>query len=236
MISSCFLFLIAGCAMQGCANGEAREGIVINIDTGESISDVYVVGQWNKGGTERTVCFQIDMTRTDGFGKYSLPAPRFIGGSWFEDKNLTLLAHKKGFRQLQYGRDGSYLDPGSSGVIQMETLSADLDESTKQLGILREMARNMICNTAGDSPGNVAEVYQALYEEALEYASDSESESILFLRKQVEQFELGPGKASERYQASLRRLKSKEEEQPAPEVRVIEHADQEARGTARINE
>jgi len=236
IFTSCFWFLIAGFAMQGCANSESREGVVIDIDTGEPISDAYVVGQWSKGGTERTVCFQIDMTKTDSSGKYSLPAPRFIGGSWFEDKSLTVLAHKKGFRQIQYGSDGAYLDPGRSGVVQMEMLGADPNESSKRLEILREMARNMTCNTAGDSPGNVAEVYHALYEEALEYAGETESESILFLRKQVEKYELGPEKASERYQAGLRRLKGEEEAQATPEIRVIEHVDQEARGAARINE
>jgi hypothetical protein len=210
--------------------------MVVDLETDEPISDAFVVGQWSKSGTERTICFQLDMTRSDDSGRYRLPAPRIIGGSWLEDKNLTLLAYKKGFRQRQYGSDGSYLNPGRDGVIQMEKLKGELEEPIKRIEILREVARNITCHPAGENTNNVADIYRALYEEALEYAGGKETEGLLFLREQVEQFELGYEKASERYRASLRSLMDKKKEQHAPEVRVIEHTDQTARGATRINE
>lgn len=228
--------LFACSAMFGCAGCSPHEGMVVDANTGEPIRDAFVIGQWSQSGYERTICFHLDMTRSDASGKYRIPALPMTDGSWLEDNSLALHAYKKGYRQQWYGTDGKFIDPDKVGVIRLERLKVELVTPEKHIEILREQARQISCRSAGDSKINVAEFYQALYDEALGYTGDRETEDILFLREKVEQYEFGYAGASQRFQAGLRNLKKNEQPQHLPEVRVIEHTDQTARGAIHANE
>jgi len=221
----------------GCADRSSREGRVVDAKTGVPISDAFVIGQWSKSGVERTICFHIDMTNSDDSGQYRLPALWIADIPWFEEKNLTILAYKKGYRQIWNDEDGKYTNPASTGVIKLEILEDQFKAPDERVEFLREQAGQITCGSAGESENNVMEIYRALYKEALEYTSGRiETESILLLRMNVEEYDIGYDQAIERYQAGLRNLKNQKKAQQAPEVRVIEYTDSAVGSAAQSDE
>lgn len=176
------------------------------------------------------------MTKSDASGKFRIPALGIRNDSWFEDERLTLSAYKRGYRQQWYGVDGKFINPEKSGVIRLEKITEEAVTLDERIEILREEARQINCYSAGDSRNNVTGFYRALYGEALEYAGDRQTEGVLYLREEVEEYELGYEKAFERYQAGLRVLENIDKPKSIPEVTVIEHTDLTARGTVHASE
>jgi len=221
--------LLSACdALFGYASGDAQEGVVVDAETGEPVSDAFVIGQWSGRGYESSICFHLSMTKTDALGRYYIPA-------WREKNEFGSASHQK---VLVYAYKHGYyysLLEQDRNRIQLRKVYLAREDIEERIGILREVARQISCYSAGKSKNNVAEFYQTLYSEALDYAKGEEFEDLLYLRNKVEQYELGDEVASERYQRSSRALKM-ETEKEITETRVIENTDRFARGANTTDE
>jgi len=144
----------AACSMapKKIVDWPAKEGAVINTETGEPIEGAYVIGHWRGSTFGKTVCFHAEGTRSDSEGRFVFPAwrneDRFNQTSHQYD---TTRAYKRGYRE----------DGGKTYRISMVPFIGSREE---RLEYLRALAGG--CHHAGASNRNLYSFYEAIYLEA----------------------------------------------------------------------
>jgi hypothetical protein len=219
-----FCTLLSACeALFGYASGDAQEGVVVDAETSEPVSEAFVIGQWSGRGYETSICFHLSMTKTDALGRYYIPAWREKNefGSTSNQK-VVVYAYKSGYHI-------SHLERGND-VIKMNTVDTLDANVEKRIGIVREAARQTFCHSAGESKKSLIEYYSALYDESKIHAGNKQYKDVLFLKYLVDDFKLGGADAEDRYKKDLRALESDGGGQQLPSPTIINSTDHFERG------
>jgi hypothetical protein len=124
---------------------------VVDARTGGGIADAIVVFLWDRNETDighasRTLCYRVDMTRTDAQGRYALP-------SWNERMPMIATIYKKG---LVDDRDAI---ASSKGIDKMSKGSEDFATRLAEL-------RPLLIRCGEDEDRKLLEFYRALLDEA----------------------------------------------------------------------
>lgn len=113
-------------------DAHAASGRVINEVTGKPIEGVFVVATWDgfvsMGPEGRTVCYKLEMTRTDREGKFSLPEWSFNFNPFLWRRNRYVGYYVTDFEESPNNDPKGLRDPPEAGDVLMRPFSGDMQE------------------------------------------------------------------------------------------------------------
>ena len=180
------------------------EGVITNYETDEPIPDAFVVARWTgtSGGLGHSggaICFHVEVTKTDGAGRYFIPVPEIRPEyANYRKPRILIAAYKPGYREPYWVNDV----PAPSGKL------SETDEiSEARMSYLHDVIKNTSCSQAGKSRKNLIPVYEVLYGDAEQSAKAREDQkySIYFLRE-LEFLTLGAHESFVRYDERMRNV------------------------------
>jgi len=181
------------------------EGVITHYETGEPIPDAFVVARWTgtSGGLGHSggaICFHVEVTKTDGSGRYYIPVPEIRPEyANYRKPRILITAYKPGYREPYWVNDV----PAPS-----DTLIETNETSNARLSYLHDVVRNTNCDQAGDGRNNLLPLYEVLYVDAVQASESREDKeySFYFLSK-LEALTLGGKEASDNYYERMRNHK-----------------------------
>ena len=180
------------------------EGVITHYETGEPIPDAFVVARWTgtSGGLGHSggaICFHVEVTKTDGAGRYYIPVPEIRQEyANYRKPRILITAYKPGYREPYWVNDVPA--PSDKLIVVQES-------PQERIEYLTDVRKNTTCMQAGKSEQNLLEISKALYIEIDEIAvsKDEKIKALSFL-KDVEELELDDGEASIRFYERLEKI------------------------------
>ena len=206
-----FLLFASVILLAACTSGRYStvakpvEGVITHYETGEPIPDAFVVARWTgtSGGLGHSggaICFHVEVTKTDGSGRYYIPVPEIRPEyANYRKPRILITAYKPGYREPYWVNDV----PAPS-----DTLIETNETSNARLSYLHDVVRNTNCDHAGDGRNNLLPLYEVLYVDAVQASESREDKeySFYFLSK-LEALTLGGKEASDNYYERMRNHK-----------------------------
>jgi len=206
-----FLLFASVILLAACTSGRYStvakpvEGVITHYETGEPIPDAFVVARWTgtSGGLGHSggaICFHVEVTKTDGSGRYYIPVPEIRPEyANYRKPRILITAYKPGYREPYWVNDV----PAPS-----DTLIETNETSNARLSYLHDVVRNTNCDQAGDGRNNLLPLYEVLYVDAVQASESREDKeySFYFLSK-LEALTLGGKEASDNYYERMRNHK-----------------------------
>ncbi|MGB5426253.1 MAG: hypothetical protein WBN95_05640, partial [Gammaproteobacteria bacterium] len=192
-----FLLYASITLLTACSNGKYStaaqpvEGMITHYETGEPIPDAFVVARWTgtSGGLGHgggAICFHVEVTKTDGAGRYYIPVPEIRPEyANYRKPRILITAYKPGYREPYWVND---VPAPSDELIVIQ------ESPQERIEYLTDVRKNTTCMQAGKSEQNLLEISKALYIEIDEIAvsKDEKIKALSFL-KDVEELELDDG-------------------------------------------
>ena len=205
-----FLLYAAIILLTACSTGKYStaaqpvEGVITHYETGEPIPDAFVVARWTgtSGGLGHSggaICFHVEVTKTDGAGRYYIPVPGMRQEyANYRKPRILITAYKPGYREPYWVNDVPA--PSDKLIVVQES-------PQERIEYLTDVRKNTTCMQAGKSEQNLLEISKALYIEIDEIAvsKDEKIKALSFL-KDVEELELDDGEASIRFYERLEKI------------------------------
>jgi len=202
------LLFVSTMLLTACSTGQYSttvqpvEGVITHYETGEPIPDVFVVARWTgtSGGLGHSggaICFHVEVTKTDGAGRYYILVPEIRPEyASYRRPRILITAYKPGYREPYWVNDVPA--PADKLIAVQEFLK-------NRIEYLTSVRKNTTCVQAGKSEQNLLEISKALYVEIDEIAvsKDEKIKALSFL-KDVEELELDDGEASTRFYERLK--------------------------------
>jgi len=206
-----FLLYASITLLTACSTGKYStaaqpvEGVITHYEAGEPIPDAFVVARWTgtSGGLGHSggaICFHVEVTKTDGAGRYYIPVPEIRQEyANYRKPRILITAYKPGYREPYWVND---VPAPSDKLIEVQESSHD------RINYLLDVRKNVSCIQAGPSEQNLLELYKSLYAESIRLAETREERitSLSFLQN-IEGIELGGDEASSRFYERLEELK-----------------------------
>jgi len=205
-----FLLYASITLLTACSTGKYStaaqpvEGVITHYETGEPIPDAFVVARWTgtSGGLGHSggaICFHVEVTKTDGAGRYYIPVPEIRQEyANYRKPRILITAYKPGYREPYWVND---VPAPSDKLIETN------ETSETRMSYLHEVIKNTSCSQAGKSRKNLIPVYEVLYGDAEQSAKTREDQkySIYFLRE-LEFLTLGAHESFVRYDERMRNV------------------------------
>jgi len=205
-----FLLYASITLLTACSTGKYStaaqpvEGVITHYETGEPIPDAFVVARWTgtSGGLGHSggaICFHVEVTKTDGAGRYYIPVPEIRQEyANYRKPRILITAYKPGYREPYWVNDVPA--PSDKLIVVQES-------PQERIEYLTDVRKNTTCMQAGKSEQNLLEISKALYIEIDEIAvsKDEKIKALSFL-KDVEELELDDGEASIRFYERLEKI------------------------------
>ena len=198
--------LVTGCALDQYSKAvQPVAGVITHYETGAPIPDAFVVARWTgtSGGLGHgggAICFHVEVTKTDGAGRYYIPVPEIRPEyANYRKPRILITAYKPGYREPYWVNDV----PGPS-----DKLIETNETSNARLSYLHDVVKNANCDLAGDGRKNLLPLYEELHVDAVKASVSREDKeySFYFLSK-LEALTLGSKEASDNYYERMRNLK-----------------------------
>ncbi len=167
------LFILAGCSAP-LKIWSSKTAQVLDKNTKEPIADVYVLAKWKgtggMGGHGRTMCYHVEVIKTDKNGYFAMPARMDgPGQSFLGHRYISIYFYKPGYTAGNKGGKSFYF----IDKVHMERFKGTRKE---RFEFFFKHGRRFVCNDAVDSERNAYVIYKAMYEEALTLNPKSKQE------------------------------------------------------------
>ena len=143
-----FLLFASIMLLTACSSGKYStaaqpvEGAITHYVTGEPIPEAFVVARWTgtSGGLGHSggaICFHVEVTKTDGAGRYYIPVPEIRQEyTNYRKPRILITAYKPGYREPYWVNDV----PGAS-----DKLIAVQELPQERIKYLTDVNKNTVC-------------------------------------------------------------------------------------------
>ncbi len=161
-----FLLYAAIILLTACSTGKYStaaqpvEGVITHYETGEPIPDAFVVARWTgtSGGLGHSggaICFHVEVTKTDGAGRYYIPVPEIRQEyANYRKPRILITAYKPGYREPYWVND---VPAPSDKLIGVQ------ESPQERIEYLTDVNKNTSCMQAGKVNKNLIPIYDELY-------------------------------------------------------------------------
>jgi hypothetical protein len=197
------LLLASSMLLTACSTGQYSttvqpvEGVITHYETGEPIPDVFVVARWTgtSGGLGHSggaICFHVEVTKTDGAGRYYIPVPEIRPEyASYRRPRILITAYKPGYREPYWENDVP---------APPDRLIKSSEYSIARIDYLGDVLKDTDCRQANGGEKNLLAIRQAIYQEVKSMENYISDKSLIsWYLMQVEQLEYGYDSAADRH-------------------------------------
>ena len=198
-----FLLFASVILLAACTSGRYStvakpvEGVITHYETGEPIPDAFVVARWTgtSGGLGHSggaICFHVEVTKTDGAGRYYIPVPEIRPEyANYRKPRILITAYKPGYREPSWVNE---VPAPSDKLINSSEIS------DARIEYLSDVLKNTDCRQASGGEKNLLELRREIYQEVKSMGNDISDKSLIsWYLMQVEQLEYGYDSAADRH-------------------------------------
>ncbi|NOZ52025.1 MAG: hypothetical protein GXP08_02600 [Gammaproteobacteria bacterium] len=175
--------ILGGCAALGGKKWPELTGRILEEVQDEPVTDAIIVALWKgkqkHNNAEKTICYHVETTISDGKGRFSIPDWRESRQhEALKDKTIHLTAFKRGHRTSELT---TTIYTGKRYVYYLADINYNNSEEArkKRLKYLQLLIGKTSCDLKGESKANLRPLYEAIVAEAEGIAITNEDDSVV---------------------------------------------------------